>query len=264
MTQNKTSGMFRFIEAAGLVVRSAVSFVLILALIIAFGYAAKVITAAMDKSATVTETGITVDPIERLTVTEYFNTGKDEAAVQLAALPAAQIRTVPEVSTIDPLIIIESWEHRVLRLVRAELEQVDQNGGLQRVRDPQLLCLAKNIYFESRGQPLAGQVGVAKVTLTRLEEGYASTICGVVRQRFVPNVCQFSWVCTHPNSRPVGEAWRLAVGIALAVLNNGGEIVDPTNGATHFHATYVRPSWSRRFAQHGQIGDHMFYRASTK
>jgi spore germination cell wall hydrolase CwlJ-like protein len=37
-----------------------------------------------------------------------------------------------------------------------------------------------------------------------------------------------------------------------------------TNGATHFHATYVRPAWSRSFARTAKIGAHVFYRQPTR
>ena len=160
----------------------------------------------------------------------------------------------------------ESWEQRVKRIVNEHLAEVDRAGGIAKIKDQQILCLAQNVYFESRGQPLAGQVGVAQVTLNRLDEGYARTVCGVVRQRLVPDTCQFSWVCNNPNpqTRVGGPDWRLAVGIAVAILSDRENIQDPTNGATHFHATYVRPDWSRLYTQASQIGDHVFYRRTSK
>ena len=33
-----------------------------------------------------------------------------------------------------------------------------------------------------------------------------------------------------------------------------------TNGATYFHTTGVRPSWSKRFTRTTRIGSHIFYR----
>ncbi len=159
----------------------------------------------------------------------------------------------------------ENWDQRVKRIVQEHLAEVDRAGGIAKVKDQQVLCLAQNVYFESRGQPLAGQVGVAQVTLNRLDEGYARTVCGVVRQRLVQDVCQFSWVCErNPNARGGGQEWRLAIGIALAVLSDRENIQDPTNGATHFHATYVRPDWSRLYNNASQIGDHVFYRRTNR
>src|SRR3546814_19287322 len=50
--------------------------------------------------------------------------------------------------------------------------------------DPQLNCLAGAIYFESKGEPLSGQLAVANVIINRVESGrFPSTLCGVVTQR---------------------------------------------------------------------------------
>jgi flagellar basal body rod protein FlgB len=37
-----------------------------------------------------------------------------------------------------------------------------------------------------------------------------------------------------------------------------------TDGATHFHATFVSPSWSRTFTRTASIGNHRFYRQGTR
>lgn len=154
----------------------------------------------------------------------------------------------------------ETWEQRTRRLINTNLREIDQAGGIAKVRDRQIQCLAQNIYFESRGQPLAGQVGVAMVTLNRLEQGYERTVCGVVKQRMVADTCQFSWVCEGRKNQPAGYDWRLAVGIAITALENTDDIQDPTNGATHFHATHVRPDWAKSYARAVKIGDHVFYK----
>jgi spore germination cell wall hydrolase CwlJ-like protein len=153
----------------------------------------------------------------------------------------------------------ESWEQRLRRLMRSNLEEV--GGTKKAVVDKQVRCLAENIYFESRGESLAGQVAVAKVTLNRLNEGYARTVCGVVKQG-----CQFSWVCNNPKAVPTGQTWTQAVGIALVMLSDKDHIEDPTNGATHFHATYInwQPSWKRVKSSVSQIGNHVFYRIKPK
>ena len=47
----------------------------------------------------------------------------------------------------------------------------------------ELDCLAKNIYFEARGESLTGKIAVANVTMNRVEHHkYPSTVCGVVTQ----------------------------------------------------------------------------------
>lgn len=153
----------------------------------------------------------------------------------------------------------ETWEQRVRRLMHVNFEN---NGGLKKaLDDKQVKCLAENVYHESRGESLQGQVAVAKVTLNRLDEGYAHSICGVVKQG-----CQFSWTCNGPKTAPSGQSWYQAVGVALVTLNNKEQVEDPTNGATHFHATYInwQPTWRRVKNSVQQIGNHIFYRVKPK
>src|SRR5882672_3004751 len=52
-----------------------------------------------------------------------------------------------------------------------------------------IACLARNVYFEARGEPEAGQYAVAEVTMNRKASGrYPNTVCGVVYERQA-----FSW-----------------------------------------------------------------------
>jgi spore germination cell wall hydrolase CwlJ-like protein len=148
--------------------------------------------------------------------------------------------------------------------MRSNLEEA--GGTKKALADSQVRCLAENIYYESRGESLQGQVAVAKVTLTRLDEGYARTVCGVVKQKLVNNVCQFSWVCDGTLSRPHGHSWTQAIGIAVLAINDGDKVEDPTNGATHFHATYInwQPGWKRAKDSVNKIGNHIFYRVKPK
>ena len=38
------------------------------------------------------------------------------------------------------------------------------------------------------------------------------------------------------------------------------ELLDITDGATHYHADYVRPSWAKTKTKTIEIEDHIFYR----
>jgi spore germination cell wall hydrolase CwlJ-like protein len=50
-------------------------------------------------------------------------------------------------------------------------------------RQPELYCLAQNIYFEAKSEPLAGQYAVADVVLNRVNDTrYPNTICEVVQE----------------------------------------------------------------------------------
>src|SRR3546814_13674283 len=78
--------------------------------------------------------------------------------------------------------------------------------------DPELRCLAGAVYFESRGESLAGQLAVARVIINRAESGrFPTSYCGVVLQR-----SQFSFVRggQMPKIRESSRPWAHAVAIA--------------------------------------------------
>ncbi|MBN8809061.1 MAG: cell wall hydrolase [Sphingomonas sp.] len=119
--------------------------------------------------------------------------------------------------------------------------------------DKDLACLAGAVYFESHGEPLLGQLAVAKVILNRTRSGrYPTSICGVVTQR-----SQFSFV--HGGAMPTAPAnahYRTALAIAQVALTNIWE--DPSEGALSFHARRVSPGWAMKRVK--TIGNHIFYR----
>ena len=122
-------------------------------------------------------------------------------------------------------------------------------------------CLAMNIYWEARSEPIAGQVAVAAVTLNRVEDKrFPDDVCNVVRQggEIRRNRCQFSWWCDGKKDEPrEAEAWRRAN--TLARLTAAGVIEDPTGGAMWYHADYVEPYWAEAKKQVTKIGKHIFY-----
>ncbi len=121
------------------------------------------------------------------------------------------------------------------------------------VRD-ELRCLALNVYFEARSEPLAGMFAVAAVTLNRVRSPrYPDSVCGVVWQ---PR--QFSWTHDeHPDQPRETDAWEDALWIARVTY----EFSHPSNvgKAVHFHAAYVTPPWSRKRTRITRIGRHIFY-----
>ncbi len=126
-------------------------------------------------------------------------------------------------------------------------------------------CLAEALYFEARGETVAGQFAVAEVILNRRDlQAYPATVCGVVKQgtgrRFA---CQFSYTCDGRADR-IREpaAFERAGKIARAMLDGAARAL--TEGATHFHTTAVRPRWARRFPQTARIGSHLFYRQPVR
>ncbi|MEZ6001949.1 cell wall hydrolase [Hyphomonas sp.] len=127
--------------------------------------------------------------------------------------------------------------------------------------DSEAHCMAQAIYYESRNEPLAGQLAVAEVISNRMRDHrYPDTACGVVFQGATRTTgCQFTFTCDGALGRkPKGTAWEQAQEIAAHVLMNLAE--DRTGGATHYHATYVDPVWSAGLIKTDKIGLHVFYR----
>ncbi len=117
----------------------------------------------------------------------------------------------------------------------------------------ELECLADAVYFESKGEPLAGQLAVAEVILNRTTSGrFQATICSVVKQ---PG--QFSFVRGGriPDA-PEGRQYRTATAIAKVALADAWD--SPASKALYFHARRVSPGWNR--ARVATIGNHVFFR----
>lgn len=114
----------------------------------------------------------------------------------------------------------------------------------------QVECLAKNIYFEARGEPRKGQLAVAHVTLNRTKsDHYPNDVCSVVYQKK-----QFSWTADKPKVRN-WEVYANLKQVAYSVLQ--GETSDPTRGALNFHNASVNPGWKKKVRV--KIGGHIFY-----
>ena len=120
--------------------------------------------------------------------------------------------------------------------------------------DEELNCLAAGVYYESKGEPLEGQLAVAEVILNRASSGrFARTVCGVLKQRG-----QFSFVRggTIPQPPANAKAWKTA--LAVAKVARGDKWDSRFADALYFHATHVSPGWRR--ARMGSVGNHIFYR----
>lgn len=122
-------------------------------------------------------------------------------------------------------------------------------------------CLATAVYYESAGEPMAGQRAVAQVVLNRLRNPrYPKTICEVVYQGAErPTGCQFSFACDGSTRRVPGAAgWAVATAVATSVLN--GVTSAEAGQATHYHTLAVFPAWAPQLGKIGIIGHHVFYR----
>jgi spore germination cell wall hydrolase CwlJ-like protein len=134
-------------------------------------------------------------------------------------------------------------------------------------------CLAKAIYYEARGEPLAGRLAVGRVILNRVKSRfYPDSVCEVVYQNaHKRNRCQFSFACDGKADHPGHmKAWSNAVDIAEQLLCRTGQDCKPSvvggriNVSTHYHATYVSPRWSRKMPRTGRIGRHIFYFTASR
>jgi N-acetylmuramoyl-L-alanine amidase len=142
-----------------------------------------------------------------------------------------------------------------------------QNFELEKLF-PQVQCMALNVYYEARGSNLADRAAVADVVLNRVNDSrYPATVCGVVKQGLQNadgsmrrNKCQFSWYCDGKHDRPLDEdRWVEAQSIAWNMVEEN-KYRGITEGATHYHATYVNPRWASTLQLVGRIGAHIFYR----
>ena len=143
------------------------------------------------------------------------------------------------------------------------------------VDEKELLCMAKNIFFEAAIESTAGKLAVAQVTLNRVNsKHYPNTVCEVVYegphytgsngQQFpVRDRCQFSWYCDGKGDEPRLDSrlWKTTQELAKYVLLRQDELPDITDGALHYHADYIAaPRWAGRKHKTAKIDTHIFYR----
>ena len=121
-------------------------------------------------------------------------------------------------------------------------------------------CLAEALYFEARGETIKGQFAVAEVIRNRVKSSrFPNSYCAVINQGTgKKHQCQFSYTCDG-NPEVVAEpaAYARVAKVARATID--GKSPDITNGATFYHTTAVRPSWSRKFTNTARFGVHLFY-----
>ena len=134
------------------------------------------------------------------------------------------------------------------------------------VHPKEIKCLADNIYFEAKNEPVEGQLAVAEVTLNRVEHPqYPKTVCGVVWQknkdkRTGKTVAQFSWTLDGRSDVPKSkETYEQIYALAEEVLLYGMDSAIVGSEALFYHAAYVKPRWARKMERVMRIGNHIFY-----
>ena len=139
----------------------------------------------------------------------------------------------------------------------------------------QIECMADNVYHEARNQGTAGQLAVMAVTMNRVhDDRFPNDVCGVVKEgphrlswkgtgEMIPirHKCQFSWYCDGKSDTAYDqELYEQIYTMSEMVVTGQIELVDITDGATHYHADYVRPAWASTKTKTIEIEDHIFYR----
>lgn len=120
--------------------------------------------------------------------------------------------------------------------------------------DEQGDCLASSVYYESKGEPLSGQLAVAQTIMNRTTSGrFPSTVCGVVRQ---PGQFSFLKGGSIPEPSHENSAWQRAVAIATIARQGLWKQIAPS--ALFFHARRVSPGWGK--IRVASLGNHIFFR----
>jgi spore germination cell wall hydrolase CwlJ-like protein len=138
---------------------------------------------------------------------------------------------------------------------------VSQKPSPKPIPKNDLQCMAENIFYEAAMESYAGKLAVGHVVLNRVKSrGYPSTICGVIYDGSQYGSCQFSWICNESRKSidKSSKNWQESLKAAENLLNNKNSI-DFTEGATSYHAEYVKPDWSKTLKFVAKIDKHLFY-----
>lgn len=136
------------------------------------------------------------------------------------------------------------------------------------LNEQDVYCLARNAYYEAKGDSQMSQIAVTHVVLNRMNSAdFPKNVCDVVYQKttFADKVtCQFSWYCDRrlmgriPDKE--GEHWKASLeSVQKALKMYYHRNVDVTQGSTYYHAYYVNPGW-RHLEKVTTIGSHIYYK----
>jgi len=122
----------------------------------------------------------------------------------------------------------------------------------------QVLCMAKNLYYEAAMEPFEGKLAVAQVTMNRVNSNkFPSNVCDVVYQK-TGNTYQFSWVGENVSSVKNKYAWEECLIVAKKALTEKRlhDTIYKTK-SMYYHNTSVNPAWKLKYV--AKIGNHLFY-----
>lgn len=122
----------------------------------------------------------------------------------------------------------------------------------------QLLCMARNIYFEAGSESFEGKLAVAQVTMNRTRHpSFPKNICDVVYQK-INGVYQFSWVGEAFKEVQNKYTWEESLIVARkALTEHKVHDILHRSKAMYFHNHTVDPGWNLKRVT--RIGNHTFY-----
>jgi len=184
-------------------------------------------------------------------------------AIALAVLVTTVFSNMILTTAANSVLTISKFNTNFIQFITPSESHELLSESRQPVNKGDLTCMAKNIYYEARGESYLGKMAVGQVTLNRLHNvAYPATVCGVVNEKSKDTAtCAFSWVCD--DSKPMieldSDAWRDSQEIAYSLLAMKAHVIDITEGATYYHAYYVKPAWTKQLRHVVTIDDHLFY-----
>lgn len=113
-----------------------------------------------------------------------------------------------------------------------------------------IACVALAIYYEARGESVAGQQAVGSVVMNRVrDKRYPKSACAVLFQKR-----QFSFI-TDPNRalNPSPSIWHRTVEMAKKIVS--GQVSDVSNGRLGFY----NPKYTSKRVRGIRIGNHVFH-----
>ncbi|WP_251976677.1 cell wall hydrolase [Salinicola avicenniae] len=144
------------------------------------------------------------------------------------------------------------------RLTSAGVQATDPRGTAP--LDDAITCLARSIYWETKGTATAEQEAVASVITNRVADPhFPDSVCGVIKQGSETGRCQFSWWCDgRPDEVREPDEYVGALDVARRALN--ATLDDPTEGAVFFLHRNVSLAWTDELVLTHRSREFNFYR----
>ena len=188
-------------------------------------------------------------------ITTLLSTSGSHASAQGFNAPVAIATTFisqPVIQTIAPEQVDTAEPQDAI--TASSLADLVENTQAPATLSDELECLAGAIFFEAKGESLAGQLAVGRVIIARSQSGrFPASYCGVVYQ---PSQFSFIRGRSMPAINRSGRQWQNA--LRVAVIADQGTWKSPVEGAMFFHAAHVSPRWGK--ARMAKIDGHIFYR----